>query len=112
MTFQEGLMALRDFGFPAGLLIALCFAAWKWGWWLLTEVIKPVSARAIAFFDTLEAQVGTLVGFTTRIDVSMQTHGAKLDSHGQKFDEHGRKLDEQGRKIDELLKSHRESKSA
>lgn len=94
MTLAEIKDFISSVGIPGALVAAICFAVWRWGWYLMTEVVKPLSVRAIAFFDNLETQVGTLVGFTTRIDVGMQGHGAKLDSHGQKLDEHGKKIDE------------------
>lgn len=112
MTFEQGVSALREFGLPSLILFFIGYAGWRWGWYLLTEVVKPLAVRVMAFFDTLEAQVDTLVGFTTRIDVTMQGQGAKLDNHSHKLDSHGQKLDEHGKKIDELLTSHRNNKSA
>jgi hypothetical protein len=111
MTFEQGVSALREFGLPSLILFFIGYAGWRWGWYLLTEVVKPLAVRVMAFFDKLEEQVDSLVGFTTRIDVTMQGHGAKIDTLAQKHDSHGQKIDEQGKKIDELL-SNRNNRSA
>lgn len=94
MTFQEGLMALRDFGFPAGLLIALCYAGWKWGWWLLVEVIKPSAAKFIEFLQHGMETMTKLTDSSEQVVEQMKHQSDKLTSHGEQLTQHGRTLEE------------------
>ena len=94
MTFEQWQTAIGLIGLPAVLLLAVGFAAWRWGWYLLTEILKPLSERLIAFFTELEQQVEKLVSSTERMCDQMEQHGDQLDDHGKKLDEHSKKLDD------------------
>lgn len=94
MTFEQWQTAIGLIGLPAVLLLAVGFAAWKWVWYLLTEILKPLSERLIAFFTDLERQVEKLVASTERMCDQMGQHKNQLDDHGKTLDEHSRKLDD------------------
>lgn len=44
-------------GVSVAVLCFLCFALWRCGVWLATEVIKPVTTKHISFVDRVEAVV-------------------------------------------------------
>lgn len=94
MTFEQWQTAIGLIGLPAVLILCIGFAVWKWGWYLLTDILKPLSERLIAFFTELEQQVEKLVASTERMCDQMEQHGDQLDDHGKKLDEHSKKLDD------------------
>ena len=94
MTFQEAVSALRDFGFPGGLLIALCYAGWKWGWYVLDEILKPASRKFIAFMEHLMAAVTKLTDSSERVCDQMKQQSDQISNHGEQLTLHGKTLEE------------------
>lgn len=98
MTFPEALTAIRDIGLPGALLLAICYAVWKWGWFLCTDVIKPVSIKAIECLQHVMESITKLVDSSDRMCGQMERQGEEIvelrKDHGAKLDDHGRMLNE------------------
>lgn len=99
MTFEQWASAAGTIGVPAVILAAMGFAAWKAGWWMATEVIKPVSTRHIEFLNTLEAVVDRIATSSSSLCDQMNKQSEKHETHGKQVLD---RLDSQGRVINEI----------
>lgn len=86
MELEKVISVSMNYGAIGLILFFVGFALWKWGWYVLTEILRPVSVEVIEFLRDLKREVQKLTGWAG--DVS-----SKLDDHGKKLDEHGRKID-------------------
>jgi len=102
MTFQEAVSALRDFGFPGGLLIALCYAGWKWGWYVLDEILKPASHQFIAFMEHLMAAVTKLTDSSERVCDQMKQQSDQMKQQSNQISNHGEQLTLHGKTLEEI----------
>ncbi|MDB5338691.1 MAG: hypothetical protein JWN70_4310 [Planctomycetaceae bacterium] len=101
MTIADLTQIVREIGFPGALLVAIFYAAWKWGWWLLIEVIQPVAKKTIESMEHLSAQCTELVASTKRMcDGLLQVTNKQIE-HDKRFDTQDQALSE----IQEILKS-------
>jgi hypothetical protein len=101
MNFSDVIPIVREVGFPGALLVAIFYACWKWVWWLLTEVIKPVATKAIESMEHLSAQSTELVASTNRMCNGLLQVTNKQVDHDQRFNAQGETL----REIQEILNS-------
>lgn len=100
MTTADLTQIIRELGFPGALIVAIFYAGWKWGWWLLIEVIKPVGSKAIESMEHLSDQCAELVVSTKRMcDGLLQVTNKQIE-HDRRFDDQGKALNE----LQDLLK--------
>ena len=101
MTIADLTQIVSEIGFPGALLVAIFYAAWKWGWWLLIEVIRPVAAKTIESMEHLSQQCTELVASTKRMcDGLLQVTNKQIE-HDKRFDSQCQAINE----IHEILKS-------
>lgn len=99
MTTVDFIQFIREFGFPGALLTAVFYAVWKWGWWLLIEVIKPVATKAIDSMEHVSTQCTAIASSTNRLcDGLLQVSNKQLD-HDKRFDDQDQAITE----IQEIL---------
>lgn len=101
MTAADFTQFVREIGFPGALLVAIFYAGWKWGWWLLIEVIKPVATKAIEALERLSVQCAEIVASTQRLCDGLLQITNKQIEHDQRFDNQVQALSE----IHEILKT-------
>lgn len=87
MTTAEISQFVNSVGIPGSLIVFGCFVAWRWGWWTLTEVIKPVAAKAIDFMEHLAAQSSLLVASTQQLCEGLEQVSRKQVEHDRRFDD-------------------------
>ena len=101
MTTVDFIQFIREFGFPGAMLTAVFYAIWKWGWWLLIEVIKPVAAKAIDSMEHLTTDCSEIVSSTKRLcDGLLQVTNKQIE-HDKRFDDQVQAISE----IQEILHS-------
>lgn len=86
MTANDISQFVNSEGIPGSLIVFGCFVAWRWGWWLLMEIIQPVAKKAIEFMEHLTEQVSALVTSTQRMCDSLAQISHKQLDHDQRFD--------------------------
>ena len=101
MTTAEITQFIREIGFPGTLLAAILYAVWKWGWWLLIEVIHPVATKAIDAMEYLTVQCAEIVASTQRLCDGLLQVTHKQIEHDKRFDDQGKAISE----IHEILKT-------
>jgi hypothetical protein len=87
MTGPELSQFVNTVGIPGSLIVFGCFVVWRWGWWTLTEVIKPVAAKAIDFMEHLTGQGSELVASTKRMCDGLEQVSRKQVEHDRRFDD-------------------------
>jgi hypothetical protein len=85
MTTAEISQFVNTVGIPGSLIVFGCFIAWRWGWWTLTEVVKPVAVKAIDFMEHLTVQGSELVASTKRMCDGLEQVTKKQVEHDRRF---------------------------
>ncbi len=94
MTTVDFIQFIREFGFPGALLTAVFYAGWRWGWWLLIEVIKPVASKAIDSMEHVSTQCTAIASSTNRLCDGMLQVTSKQMDHDKRFDDQGQAISE------------------
>ena len=87
MTTIEFAQFVNTVGIPGSLILFGCFVAWRWGWWILTEVIQPVARKSIEFMEHLTVQGSELVASTKRMCDGLENVSTKQVEHDHRFDD-------------------------
>lgn len=87
MTTAEISQFVNSVGIPGSLIVFGCFVAWRWGWWILTEVVQPVGAKAVEFMEHLTVQGAELVASTKRMCDGLEQITNKQVEHDRRFED-------------------------
>lgn len=94
MDVQQWQTAVGLIGLPAVLVLGICYAGWTWGWWVLTEVVKPSAVRFWIFLEHVMEAITKLTNSSESICEQMRQQGEKISDHGEQLTSHGKTLEE------------------
>lgn len=100
MTLAE----LKDFigsvGLPTALVIFACVTSWKWGWYVVTQILLPLGHKGVEFLQHVMDAITKLVDSNEQTNQQMKQQSEHIKAIGDKQDAHGNDIQE----IKSLLK--------